>query len=468
MSSSTPVSDPPAHDSVTSLNANLEKAMLASNQSPCKPAPAHTKANEMKDIVNKDLFPLLHKNVFEVESDSFLRNLLYKPNDLSYARNVDIAEGCFEAMVSRSKEWTEVRDELLMDFDEDGRHSEKRAAEHLLDGAVYDSETGAFAGLQVASGSNEKLIYRPAVTLFSFIQEWYRQHKVSGDDNWPAATDVAVEPPRPVKNLRRSMKQASLTTTPSLKRAFINNHNAMGEFTDSESIPTPLSAPDISLILYDPEKKETKSSRAWKDIKVAFEAKPGAVTIDGVEAATQAARYARAMKIEQFDRKFQFTATISPFGCRVWFWDTAACHVSEYINFEIKEHAIMFIHLIGRFATMDPESLGYDRSFSDAGTVLGHQADRMATTLTIKPDVTHDAEPGASAAVKEREELVYTLERPPIYQARDCMFNRSTTVWRAYLHREGSESSRHIIAQKWQDTTRFSEAYACTLANQVK
>ncbi|KAG8994942.1 hypothetical protein FRB93_001384 [Tulasnella sp. JGI-2019a] len=123
MSSSAPVSDPAAHDSVTSLNANLAKTTLASNQSPCKPAPAHTEANEMKDIVDKDLFPLLHQNVFEVEPESFFENLLYKPNDLSYAKDLDIAKGYFEAMVSRNEKWIEVRDKLLMHFDEDGRHS---------------------------------------------------------------------------------------------------------------------------------------------------------------------------------------------------------------------------------------------------------------------------------------------------------------------------------------------------------
>ncbi|KAG9037518.1 hypothetical protein FRB95_005100 [Tulasnella sp. JGI-2019a] len=459
--------NPPAHDSVTYLNANLAKTTLASNQSPCKPAPAHTTANEMKDIVDKDLFPLLHQNVFEIEPESFVKNLLYKSNDPSYARNVDIAKECFEAMVSGNKKWTEVRDEILLDFDEDRRHSEKLATEHLLDGAVYDREIGAFTGLQVASGSNEKLIYRPAVTLFSFIQRWYARHGVSGDENWPAVVDVAVEPPRPVKSLRRSMRQVPLATTRSLKRAFVNNHNAMGEFTDSESIPTPLSAPDISLILYDPEKKETKSSRAWKDIKVAFEAKPGKVPISGVQAATQATRYARAMKIEQFDRKFQFTVTLSPTGCRVWHWDTAACHVSECLDFSTEEHAIMFIHLIGRFATMDPESLGYDSHFSNAGTVLGHQADRISTTLTIKPDI-HSAESVTSSAVKNGEELVYVLQRPPIYQARDRMFNRSTTVWKAFLQRDGPDSPRYIITQKWQDDSRPSEARFCALANQVE
>ncbi|KAG8998292.1 hypothetical protein FRB94_006948 [Tulasnella sp. JGI-2019a] len=241
----------------------------------------------------------------------------------------------------------------------------------------------------------------------------------------------------------------------------------MSEFTNSETIPTPLSAPNISLILYDPEKKETKSSKAWRDIKVAFEAKPGAVTIDGVGAATQAARYARAMKIEQFDRKFQFTVTVSPFGCRVWHWDTAACHASEYLSFEIKENAIIFIHFIGRFATMDPEALGYDTSFSNAGTVLGHQADRIETTLTIRPDDSHGTGSGTSAAIGEDEELIYVLQRPPIYQARDRMFNRSTTVWQAYLQREGSKSPRYIITQKWQDKTRFSGARFCSLANQV-
>ncbi|KAG8994796.1 hypothetical protein FRB94_009653 [Tulasnella sp. JGI-2019a] len=463
MSSPTPA--PPAHDPVTSLNANLEQTTFASNQSPCKPAPAHTKVNEMKNIVDKDLFPLLHKNVFEVEPENFLRNLLYKSNDGLYGRNVEIAEGCFEAMVARNKEWIKVRDLLLLEFNEDGRRSEKRTAEQLLDGAVYDNEGGVFTGLQVACGSNEKPIYRPIVTLLSFIQEWYAQHGASGDENWPAATDIAVEPFRPVKILRRSARQAPLADPPRLKRAFVNNHNVMGNFTDSESIPTPLNAPDISLILYDPEKKNSKSSRAWKDIKVAFEAKPGDVPIHGVQAATQAARYARSMKIEQFDRKFQFTVTVSPKGCRVWCWDTAACHVSECLDFKIEKHAIMFIHLIGRFATMDPESLGYDTNFSNAGTILGYQADQIRTTLKIRPN---SAYTGASATAEDSEELVYVLERPPIYQARDRLFNRSTTVWRAYLQREGSESPRYIITQKWQDKTRFSEAYFCSLANQVE
>ncbi|KAG9030283.1 hypothetical protein FRB95_004169 [Tulasnella sp. JGI-2019a] len=77
---------------------------------------------------------------------------------------------------------------------------------------------------------------------------------------------------------------------------------------------------------------------------------------------------------------------------------------------------------------MDPESLGYDTCSPNAGTVLGHQADEMETTLRIKPDDPRDAGPGAPAAVREDEELVYVLQRPPIYQARDRLFNRPTTV----------------------------------------
>ncbi|KAG8994943.1 hypothetical protein FRB94_006946 [Tulasnella sp. JGI-2019a] len=47
------------------------------------------------------------------------------------------------------------------------------------------------------------------------------------------------------------------------------------------------------------------------------------------------------------------------------------------------------------------------------------------------------------------------------------MFNRSTTVWKAFLRWDGPDSPSYIITQKWQDDSRPSEVRFCSLANRV-
>ncbi|KAG8985363.1 hypothetical protein FRB94_003807 [Tulasnella sp. JGI-2019a] len=176
------------------------------------------------------------------------------------------------------------------------------------------------------------------------------------------------------------------------------------------------------------------------------------------------------MKMEQIDRKFYFTVTISATQCRVWRWDSAGCHVSEAIDFANSPQT--FIHLIGQLASMDPASLGYDEKFSNAGTVLASEVSDIPTTLTISPSVIEHRPRGHRDSVVtpdiSQPQCIYLLDSVPIYQARDLLFDRSTTVWTGRLVEDGRpKSARHIIVQKWQDDTRISEAWFCSEANEV-
>ncbi|KAG8998291.1 hypothetical protein FRB94_006947 [Tulasnella sp. JGI-2019a] len=410
------------------------------------------------------MFTVMNESVLVVEAHSFVKHLLYRTDydRESFSRDARIAQECFDALQGIDAEGSpgqcwDALDAVQETFLEKTANSTDPVTARTLRGTRYTFNArneGSFAGLQGAT--SEERFYKPAVALMGLIQEWYRIDGVNGDAEWPEAQDplAPVEPTRP--------------TPLHLEREFVSKSKLMGRHWD-ESIPTPMGAPDIVLILKDPEAKRNDRSNSWTDVKVSFEAKKAELSISGSAAALQAARYARSMKIDQFDRNFFFTVTISPKGCRIWHWDTSVCHVTDRIDFTKAGDVQMFIQVIGRFATMSPESLGYDTHFSNAGRVLSRQSKKMPTTLKVVPEEIYPAGSAIPTKVSARAGgYVYVLNRLPIYHARDRLFNRSTIAWEAYLKDDGPDSAKHIITQKWQDDSRISEAYVCARANMVE
>ncbi|KAG8877302.1 hypothetical protein FRB97_003535 [Tulasnella sp. 331] len=480
--------DSASADPITPLIEQFATIHVAIGDTPRHHNPAPTPANEMSRTVDNNLFAQLDESTWEVKTNSFIEKLLYRLDDGSLQRDRDVAKKCLNAMkATDSKEWKDVRDTLV----KRKLHGADSFPPKDLSGVAYvcNRKRGHFEGLEAVRSKPDKAFYKPTVALLSFIQEFHRNEKVDGqnihgDENWPAAKNpIPLAKPRPPttvmtpsatvtasnrKSTRTDRKPAIIVAQPDpnrhLQRAFVNTSRHKPHFSD-KGIAQPDHLPDLSLVLLDPVAKGEDRRSYWRDIKVAIEAKPDKTSLTGVNPTCQAARYARCMKMEQFDRNFYFTISISPDGCRIWHWDTVACHVSEFIDFATQPET--FIQLIGCIATMNPQSLGYDDHFSNAGRVLGAQ--NIPTTLKIIPSTVQQPDSPAPAMPIEGEQpRVYVLDPTILYQARDTLFNRSTTVWSAYLESEGVKSARHVITQKWQDDTRVSEAWFCDQANNIK
>ncbi|KAG8994488.1 hypothetical protein FRB94_009884 [Tulasnella sp. JGI-2019a] len=340
-----------------------------------------------------------------------------------------------------------------------------------VDGAVLQRRM-AFCGLNNNRNSTETKLCQSTVAILRFVQEFYRKKGVHGDESWSiakeppastAAVDPAVNQTPATRPATRSQTHESSGSKEYLQRVFVTKHKIRGKLTGGNT-PTLEGAPDISLILTDPRPNSISSENLWADIKVAFEVKADDTPLTGVDTFLQAASYAHSMKIEQFDRKFCFTVSVSPDGCRVWRWDTVAGCVTKFIDFATDTTG--FIQAIGRLATMDPEAMGYDTHFSNAGRVLGHQVKSMRTTLTIIP--TKIQEPGSSTPpLHDTPPRVYVLTRPPLYQARGALFGQSTAAWLARLQNDGQGLADRVITEKWQDDARVSEAWFFSKANEV-
>ncbi|KAG9024443.1 hypothetical protein FS837_005366 [Tulasnella sp. UAMH 9824] len=157
------------------------------------------------------------------------------------------------------------------------------------------------------------------------------------------------------------------------------------------------------------------------------------------------ARYARAVKLEQFDRNVIFSVLLSKRKCRVFHWDAAGCHTTEI---DVHDDPTAFIQVIGRFASMSPATMGYDVRFSNARRVLAGEKSR--TVLKVFPGPVEqffDEFPaGADAGNVIKLDLVVDN---PIFEARGLLFSRFTRVW------EGRER------QNWADAERITEAFLC-------
>ncbi|KAG8947118.1 hypothetical protein FRC04_010969 [Tulasnella sp. 424] len=247
---------------------------------------------------------------------------------------------------------------------------------------------------------------------------------------------------------------ASLLTFINLRRRFVVVPNGVPQYTrqqDADSF-----RPDLALVLLSSEDTRLPNPLGWKDVKVAIQVKRKIETPH-----IQMAQYAHCMKLEQFDRSFLFTLTITENEFRIARWDSAVCYVTPSINYH--EDPSSFIHVVGRLACMSPAQLGYDETFSNAGRVLHSQSTQsnrgILTTLTITPcEVVEDLQESSHTAIKEP--IRYLLDDDFLCESRDVLFSRSTRVWKAWLITEsGLSSLPNAIKQNWHDEDRTNEAW---------
>ncbi|KAG8940070.1 hypothetical protein FRC00_013269 [Tulasnella sp. 408] len=216
-----------------------------------------------------------------------------------------------------------------------------------------------------------------------------------------------------------------------------------------------------------PNKKQ--SSVYWKDVTVPIEVKKNFHS-EG-ELIPQVARYARAILMEQFDRKFAITVASSATQCRLFHWDSVGCHATEIID--IHKNPILFIRCIARLAMMTPAELGYDEHFSNAGRVLSDQ--ELTTTLTVHESPIQrylDTEAGSAERQPNtaNSKLLELDTKKFLFESRGILFHRHTRVWRGKeILDKGTwrTGPTRVVKQNWAEDTRPCEGYFYKLTEQI-
>ncbi|KAG9009683.1 hypothetical protein FRB90_008205 [Tulasnella sp. 427] len=477
------------------------------------------KDNNTRRHVDPQLLTNLHGKMFSAPPQHFIRNLMYEqvtdteagqtsPSEQDrYELDKRLAARCFVALKERrtNAEFNQVVECISTEYgftDVESAISPFRMHQGFI---------------KLNSAKGEKPLYNPLVAILEFINHFFRVyfdgHEENGEnslgdvgeneeeeeaqddvgeneeentdeaDSWSSEIDkswpVAICPKSP---------DTSVPDVPNLlRRTFVNTDGWTFPFSAQVKHPATLH-PDLSLVLcqksdiaefakirkaMDSEakmsakakgKKKTKPTVGrmhWKDVKVPIEVKPGC-KLDS-KSLTQIARYAEAVKTEQFDRHFAFSLIISRTNCRIFHWGASRCHVAEV---DIVNDTATFIHIIGRLASMDPESMGYDPSFSNAGRVLAKESRTMETVLEIEAHepVEYYDEP---SEFKKVIKLHLFIDKP--LHTHLGLFSRCTRVWEA---REVSDTdwasgAVRVIKQNWADIERTNEAFLYEKARQI-
>ncbi|KAG8980760.1 hypothetical protein FRB94_009794 [Tulasnella sp. JGI-2019a] len=463
-----------------------------SGSSPLKSIPATTRANENKKVVDDHLIREFKDTMFEVTYDSFVKAFLYPSPPIPATESPVAKEYALVANKFLEKLSSVVpvaSDANLDQGPNQGATSARTRNSTTKKPASVQPDIGpmwykddAFYPLQhvatAAEGNprlktaelREQVLYEPLIALMTAIQTYFRKNGLSGDENWPQPIN-----PDPRPNASQPKKSKS-----HLARSFVGCYNQPLDFV-SEMVAEPDLKPDLALVLIDDEVvSSTEDSYAWKDIDIGIEVKFD--TVFDARAITQVARYARAMKIDQPDRNFFYTLLISKDTCRVFRWDSAGCYVTESLWYHREPEK--FIELIGRLAALDPETLGFDLSFSNAGRVhSSYDPDDMRTTLTILPSAVRDLverdadgrvtipKPLRPDMLKDQGPRVFVLGGDPVSRiALDYNFGRSTIVWEAWEVIEGQadQGRSYIIKQNYQDDSRPHEGAFYAEANQIR
>ncbi|KAG8947623.1 hypothetical protein FRC04_010557 [Tulasnella sp. 424] len=435
----------------------------ATGDTPSQPVALPTEDNIKAPEVDRQILSELQGNLFLVETDAFIRNFMYERADDPNAvyegpvislssserrtRDEKLAKECLEALKGRneSQAFKEVVKTINIATDE------KRPVTDIV-ATISPYLSNKFIKLTQDINSEWDL-YNPLADLFSFIGHFFRYYFNPGtagkwthdiDNDWPCATNP---------------RKPSETPSTFLRRRFVVTRNKTFDFSDHVQ-ERPALQPNLSLILCEKPQgawSEPKNPPHWKDVKVPIEVKLS----DGFDAdrVCQMARYARAIRLEQFDRNFTFSLLISKSKCRVFHWDASRCHVSEV---DIHDNPAVFIQIIGRLASMDPQSMGYDPRFSNSGRILSTDNPAMPTWLEVIPaQPTKFQEPSSRAWNEGKEPLVLELliERP-IYQARGFLFSRFTRVreGREVVGADSQDGELRVLKQNWADADRVNEA----------
>ncbi|KAG8947624.1 hypothetical protein FRC04_010558 [Tulasnella sp. 424] len=438
----------------------------STGDSSLQPTTLPTEANKMAPTVDTHILSELHGNLFLVKTDVFIRNFLYGQaadldptdeeaapsvsNSERRARDEKLAQECLEALRSQNNNEQFQKVVKILSTDENCEMAAR----------ISPYRSNEFTKL-VENIRSKRNLYHPLADLFSFINMFFRcyfNHGMTGewsreiDRSWPFATD----PRKPSEN-----------HSTFLRRRFIVSYDK--EFKYSPHVSEhPKLQPNLSLVLckkLEGEWIETDNPH-WKDVKVPIEVKLS----DGFDAnhVCQMARYARAIRLEQFDRNFTFSILISKNKCRVFHWDASRCHVTEV---DIHKNPVVFIQIIGRLASMDPQSMGYDPRFSNSGRVLSTDNPAMQTWLEVIPAMPTKFHELPSRVENEgKKPLVLDLFIDhPIFQARGFLFSRFTRVWggREVIGTNAQKGKLRVVKQNWADADRVNEAFLYEKAKDV-
>ncbi|KAG8915108.1 hypothetical protein FRC01_003786 [Tulasnella sp. 417] len=390
----------------------------------------------------------LEQNVVEVKTEAFIRAFLYPSSPLDehdpvMKRDLLLAVDCHKLLQERCSD-----NEVLMPI--------------LADTGCPKYSEGAFTLLDA---TREENLYTPFRKLLTFINTFHRVSLGNQpmpfdiDAAWPAAVD-----PKP------GAPANTTEFTGSLRRDFFDTSDVKAKFSPRFGRQTPNVKPDLVLMLHhkkDPNKKQT--SVYWKDVKVPIELKRNFNSERDI--ILQVSIYTRAILMEQFDRKFVITVSLSATQCRLFHWDSVGCHATEKID--IHHNPILFIRCIARLAMMTPAELGYDEHFSNAGRALSDE--KITTTLTIRESPIQqdlDRAPGSVAmlpnAVNSR--LLELDTEHVLCGSNGELFHRYTRVWsgKEILDAMTWETGpSRVVKQTWAKDTRPCEGYFYTLTKKI-
>ncbi|KAG8943433.1 hypothetical protein FRC04_002898 [Tulasnella sp. 424] len=441
----TPLSAPAGHHSTS--------------ETPAKFLPVPTKANEEAPEIDAQLISELQDNIILVKPEKFMGTFMYNSESSRLERDKALAEDCFNSLQSRQEEpkFNKVVKDMLLET--------SMPKTELLSSLSTYSE-GEFKRL-VTDVNLEKELYRPLVTLLTYINSFFRLNFRNAEEvkGWSAGIDKGWERATGPKEEKRSMRPKPGSF---LQRRFVVTNRDKGEFSN-HIIHGPELLPDLCLVLHDPtpttKGHNTKPERLfWKNVKVPIEVKLS----DGLDAATacQMARYTRAIKLEQFDRNVVFSLLLSKRNCWIFHWDAAGCHTTKI---DVHKNPSAFIQVIGRLASMSPKSMGYDAQFSNAGRVLA--GEEFKTVLEVSSGRAKQFLDESSG--DNRPEKVIKLDLfvdNPIFEARGLLFSRFTRIWAGRELQPAAQSSPgplRVVKQNWADGERISEAFLYDQAKDV-
>ncbi|KAG8914278.1 hypothetical protein FRC01_004139 [Tulasnella sp. 417] len=283
------------------------------------------------------------------------------------------------------------------------------------------------------------------------------------DAAWPAAIN-----PSP------GARERATSLTGALQRSFFDTRNRKLKFSPRFAEKPANLKPDLVLMLHhNKDANKNQPSVYWKDVRIPIEVKRNFHSEGDI--IVQMSGYAEAILMEQFDRKFVITVSLSATHCRLFHWDSVSYHVSELID--IHKNPILFIRCIARLLMMTPAELGYDEHFSNAGRVLS--GEEVTTTLIVRESSIRrylDRELGSEEMPVPSEmarSMLLELDTENFLsesKLEGMLFHRYTRVWRGREVtdvKEWKTGPTRVVKQSWIEDTRHCEGYFYKLTTNI-
>ncbi|KIO15954.1 hypothetical protein M407DRAFT_34416 [Tulasnella calospora MUT 4182] len=416
---------------------------------------ATSKLSEGRSSLDPQIQRQLTNKIIEVETDAFLKAVLYKGAATRKKADEDRADKCLRnlgPLHERSAQRPIIHPST-------GPYSLPPISE------VPTYENG-FPQLLLRKARREEDVYPLLVSLLNYVRCFFCNDIKDVDAHWSSAQEPTIP-------------TATQDAGPPLSRVFRDTHAEPRSYSRNKHGQGELK-PDICLLIepagkrkttttcentLKPTEVENTSTRKahWQDVTVVVEVKKRGFDMKTL---VQVANYARAMMVEQKDRNFVFTVLITGDECRVFRWDAVGAQVTEAINFH--QNPKLFLQVMGRLATMTPSELGYDTHFSNAGRVLSTET--IKTHLTIhrtepRQYFTHDPAPLTPPDCPEAlPPLILELEKLQ-FESKGLLFGRATRVWKAVSVEP--PGVHYIVKQNWADDSRPNEGFFHTLTTGV-